>query len=239
MCSNIKHELSDKFKEETTLQDITQQHQDITLHIMKEDTKDITVEQVTNTSIEECEQITFPDIKIEPVEMLFEDETMLTEYEEISLLDIKKEQSEITLQGMSYRQGKEEPEENYNYEKEEMTHPEVDEREEITLNSSNYNKDTLDSNNKYKLNHTENVTIKCDTCGQIFSTFNNLNKHKLIHTGVKLYLCDMCGQTFTQFVSLKSHKLTHSGVKAYECNICRKTFTHSSGLNKHIKLQCK
>ena len=79
--------------------------------------------------------------------------------------------------------------------------------------------------------------IKCDICGNIFTTPRNLSQHiKRIHDKIKDIKCDICGKMFAGPTDIRTHKThVHKGVKNYNCEFCHKAFNNLSGLRNHIK----
>ncbi|XP_075159036.1 uncharacterized protein LOC142232198 [Haematobia irritans] len=73
----------------------------------------------------------------------------------------------------------------------------------------------------------------CELCGKAYRQASSLRLHMLSHTGEKPFKCDICGKGLTQKSGYKKHMLTHTGEKPYPCDICGKSFRISSNMLVH------
>ena len=80
----------------------------------------------------------------------------------------------------------------------------------------------------------ESVPIKCELCGNNFSSIYTLKRHMAIHNKQRPFTCKLCSKSFTQKVVLKEHILMHTGEKRFICNICDKNFQQNNHLKYHM-----
>lgn len=78
--------------------------------------------------------------------------------------------------------------------------------------------------------------VKCNECGQTFSSAGNLNSHKRIHFKSKAFVCTYCGRGFNQLHNLNEHTNRHTGEKPYKCDNCDKTFSRKTSLTAHCRV---
>lgn len=78
--------------------------------------------------------------------------------------------------------------------------------------------------------------VKCNECGQTFSSAGNLNSHKRIHFKSKAFVCTYCGRGFNQLHNLNEHTNRHTGEKPYKCDSCDKTFSRRTSLTAHCRV---
>ena len=164
-------------------------------------------------------EIIYSNIKEEPIEITFEEETKLQEITERTFCKINEQ---LKIENV------------------EVVHPEV--MEEITL------KDTFDSDKnvssaektwkcdkcietftthshlkRHKSTHTK--THQCETCSKKLTSSYKLKLHMFSHTEERPHVCFICGNKFKQSRELDAQMLIHSGERSHECPECGKTFT--------------
>jgi len=80
----------------------------------------------------------------------------------------------------------------------------------------------------------ESGPIKCELCGNKFSSIYTLKRHMAMHNKQRPFKCKLCSKSFTQKVVLKEHILMHTGEKRFVCNICDKNFQQNNHLKYHM-----
>ncbi|XP_058469233.1 zinc finger protein 239-like [Solea solea] len=78
-------------------------------------------------------------------------------------------------------------------------------------------------------------SLKCDTCGILFSTHYQVNLHMRVHTGERPFSCEICDKGFKRPYHLSLHKRTHTGEKPYTCKTCAKTFGRFPAMKAHMR----
>ena len=76
--------------------------------------------------------------------------------------------------------------------------------------------------------------VKCESCGEIFTSHQNLKIHNDSIHKEKTFSCTECEEVFKQSSSLYRHKRLHTS-DSFNCDGCSKTFVRKDKLNLHIK----
>uniref|UniRef100_A0A3Q2E332 C2H2-type domain-containing protein n=1 Tax=Cyprinodon variegatus TaxID=28743 RepID=A0A3Q2E332_CYPVA len=95
--------------------------------------------------------------------------------------------------------------------------------------------------------HKEPDSLKCGTCGKLFSAVRKLQRHKLLHKGGGSHVCLPCCRSFPCHSALKAHLETHQRrlsvpkparveepfLFPYHCRKCSATFSSADLLQAH------
>ncbi|XP_033231471.1 zinc finger and SCAN domain-containing protein 12-like [Belonocnema kinseyi] len=82
----------------------------------------------------------------------------------------------------------------------------------------------------------KNLPVKCETCGEVFSSVSGLSTHMRSHTGAKPFECDICNKKLTNDQAAKTHINDHMGKdQRFKCPMCPRDFKRYNFLRSHVQ----
>ncbi|KAH8241584.1 hypothetical protein KR038_003978 [Drosophila bunnanda] len=176
----------------------------------------------------------FQPAEVEYVTIKDEYETLVTEEDEIEVMDESGAHGEIIEGQMIVIPAEGAIDEVIGEETLEMV---VDEREEHLLaegddicTEEDFLEESLDST---QITTAETLPYMCHICRKPFRQQCRLNQHMRCHVDEKHFECEECGRRLKHLRNYKEHMLTHTNVKPHQCNICGRFYRTTSSLAAH------
>ncbi|XP_036364237.1 GATA zinc finger domain-containing protein 14-like [Octopus sinensis] len=82
--------------------------------------------------------------------------------------------------------------------------------------------------------NSENSSLQCVYCDEIFPTTKLLKEHLKSHPANSPYLCPHCDLKFSSKPRYLRHALLHTKEKPYTCEECQKCFTTVTAFHRHL-----
>lgn len=82
--------------------------------------------------------------------------------------------------------------------------------------------------------YSEDGTLMCTKCGNMFTTKQGLVEHIKRHKGINRYYCDICHKGFRMKGHFEGHMNAHMNVKPYMCQKCGKAFSYRHSYLRHL-----
>ena len=81
-----------------------------------------------------------------------------------------------------------------------------------------------------------NITLKCEICGQKFTSPSAHHAHKSAHVP-RTNICTICNKAFPFKSGLRQHMIVHKKQKHHRCfaGNCKRSYKWASDLNSHVK----